>query len=82
MRLEWCEAPPEESGRPCICGATVKGDDPVHGVCQSRRNRARPIPDVYLVLVDKETDEIVACTPRPPAGVRLARPMPSPQQTK
>ena len=59
IRPEYCEAPPEESGLTCICGATVEGNDPVRGVCQARRNYPKPQPLVTLVLVDKVTGEIV-----------------------
>lgn len=59
MRPKYCEAPPEETGLPCICGATVEGKDPVRGVCQARYCWPKPEPLVRLVLIDKETGEIV-----------------------
>jgi hypothetical protein len=59
IRPEYCEAPPEESGLPCICGATVEGKDPVHGVCQARRNYPRPTPLVRIVLVDRDTGKLI-----------------------
>lgn len=61
--LRYCEAPPEETGLPCVCGATVSGNDPVRGVCQARYNRPRPVPLLSLELVHKDTGEVVATTP-------------------
>lgn len=58
-RPKYCEAPPEESGLPCACGATVEGRDPVKGVCQARHNGPRPTPYLVLVLTDKESGEII-----------------------
>lgn len=41
---------------PCPeCGATIRGDDPVHGVCQALHNGPRPHPLVELILTDKVT---------------------------
>ena len=52
----------EETPDPCpACGATVGGKDPVRGVCQARYG-VKPEPLVSLVLIDKETGEIVAST--------------------
>ncbi len=49
--------------RPCpACGATVSGNDPVRGVCQARKPGPKPQPLVLLVLIDKETGEVVAST--------------------
>jgi hypothetical protein len=51
----------EETPDPCpACGATVAGNDPVRGVCQATHGKKKP--DVLLVLVDKNTGEIVAST--------------------
>lgn len=51
---EFC---PCEHGKPdpCpACGATVKGDDPVHGLCQARKQR--PIDyGLRLVVTDRDT---------------------------
>lgn len=50
-----------ETPDPCpACGATVSGIDPVRGVCQARHNRTAPVPYLSLVLVHKDTNEIVA----------------------
>jgi len=62
MRPQYCEAPPEESGVPCICGATVEGNDPVRGVCQARFNGPKPQPLIQIVLIDKVSGEVVAST--------------------
>ncbi len=59
MRPKYCEAPPEESGLPCICGATVEGKDPVRGVCQALHNYPKPVPLVRLVLVHRDTGELI-----------------------
>ncbi len=49
--------------RPCpACGATVSGRDPVRGVCQASRNGPRPRALVQIVLLDKDTGEVVAST--------------------
>jgi hypothetical protein len=41
---------------PCpACGATVKGNDPVHGLCQARTNRPEPKPYLRIILVDRDT---------------------------
>ena len=44
---------------PCpLCGATLRGDDPVRGICQ----HPDPPPTDYglrLVLIDRETGKIV-----------------------
>ena len=61
-RPMYCEAPPEETGLPCICGATVEGKDPVHGVCQALRSGPKPASIVQLVLIDKRAGEVVAST--------------------
>jgi hypothetical protein len=51
----------DEQPDPCpACGATVKGDDPVRGVCQARHNSRRPEPLLEWGLKDKKTGEIVA----------------------
>ena len=53
----------EETPDPCpACGATVAGDDPVRGVCQARKSGPPPSPTVQLVLIHKETGEVVAST--------------------
>lgn len=57
MRPKYCEAEGEDD--PCICGATKEGKDPVRGVCQARYPYPKPEPLVRLVLIDKETGEIV-----------------------
>lgn len=50
----------EETPDPCpACGATVDGNDPVHGVCQARYGYRGP-PDLEFVLVEKSTGEVVA----------------------
>lgn len=59
MRPLYCIAPPEETGLPCACGATISGNDKVGGVCQAKYNKPRPKPLITLVLIDKETGEIV-----------------------
>lgn len=44
---------------PCpACGATVKGDDPVNGVCQAK---GPPATDygLRIILIDKRTEEPV-----------------------
>jgi predicted amidophosphoribosyltransferase len=62
-RPEYCGARSEEEDPVCpACGATVEGDDPVNGVCQARNPRPAPEPYLSLVLLDKETGEIVAST--------------------
>jgi len=49
--------------RPCpACGATVNGKDPVRGVCQARYTTRRPPCPVQIVLIDKDTGEVVAST--------------------
>ncbi len=60
MRPNYCEAIDEET--PCICGATKEGNDPVRGVCQARYNGRKPQSLLQLVLLDKDTGEIVAST--------------------
>ena len=51
-----------ETPDPCpACGATVEGKDAVRGVCQATHG-PKPEPLVHLVLIDKETGEIVAST--------------------
>lgn len=61
-RPEYCHSNPVPD--PCpLCGATVSGDDPVHGVCQARNTRPRPQSILDFVLVDRESGEIVASTP-------------------
>jgi hypothetical protein len=55
VRPDYCEAPPEEGGLPCICGATVEGKDPVRGVCQARHNGPKPEPLVRIILVHRDT---------------------------
>ncbi len=60
-RIEFCPCY-DDVPDPCpACGATVAGNDPVRGVCQAMKARPRQ-PDVMLVLVDKESGEIVAST--------------------
>ena len=50
----------EETPDPCpACGATVEGNDPVGGVCQSVTNRCKPEPLVRLVLVHRDTGEVI-----------------------
>lgn len=56
---KWCVAPPEETGLPCRCGATVSGNDPVRGVCQALNPRPKPEPYIRLVLTDKLSGEII-----------------------
>jgi hypothetical protein len=41
------------------CGATVKGDDLVHGLCQAITNRPEPKPYLYVVLTDRDTGKII-----------------------
>lgn len=57
-RPQYCLAVDEQT--PCACGATVEGKDPVRGICQARRNYPAPTPLVELVLIDKDSGEIVA----------------------
>lgn len=46
---------------PCpACGATVEGNDAVHGVCQAINQYGPPEEYLSLVLLDKESGEIVA----------------------
>jgi len=60
MRPDYCPCENEQPD-PCpACGATASGNDPVHGVCQSRFNRSAPKPFLDLVLVDKQSGEVVA----------------------
>lgn len=60
-RPEYCPCK-DEGPDPCpACGATVAGDDPVHGVCQARHG-APPEPFLHLDLVDRRTGETVART--------------------
>lgn len=62
MRPDYCPCR-EETPDPCpACGATVSGDDPVRGVCQARKSGPPPSPMVQLILIDKETGEVVAST--------------------
>lgn len=62
MRPEYCPCK-EETPDPCpACGATVSGNDPVNGVCQARQMRSPPVPFLSLVLVDKNSGEVVAST--------------------
>lgn len=52
--------PDLEEDKPCpACGATVEGNDPVHGVCQAIRSGPDPRTNqtVRLVLIDRETGE-------------------------
>ena len=53
--VEWCEAGDDENPNdPCpACGATIKGDDKVRGVCQAWRNRPKPMPYLQIIVVDK-----------------------------
>lgn len=61
MRPRYCPCE-DETPDPCPeCGATVSGKDPVRGVCQATHGYKRK-PDVYLVLIDKHTGEVVAST--------------------
>jgi hypothetical protein len=60
-RPEFCPCE-NETPDPCpACGATVSGDDDVRGVCQAKRGYRREA-DVRLVLIDKQTGDIVAST--------------------
>ncbi len=63
-RPDYCPDMPDESlNLPCpACGAMPDGSDPTGGVCQARYPYPRPKPLVELVLIDKETNEIVART--------------------
>ena len=36
------------------CGATVKGDDPVGGVCQARLSGPAPTPLVEIIMVRRD----------------------------
>lgn len=48
-----------ETPDPCpACGATVSGNDPVHGVCQARKFKPR-YRGIEIILTDKDTGEIV-----------------------
>jgi hypothetical protein len=59
-RPDFCPCEAETPDQCPACGATVSGNDPVRGVCQARAWRLRP--SVQLVLIDKQTGEIVAST--------------------
>lgn len=60
-RPEYCPCK-DETLDPCpACGATVSGKDAVRGVCQARRGYRRE-SDLQLVLIDKQTGDIVAST--------------------
>lgn len=60
-RPEYCPCK-DETPDPCpACGATESGNDPVRGVCQARRGYRRE-SDLQLVLIDKQTGDIVAST--------------------
>jgi hypothetical protein len=65
MRPEYCEADADDltfpigPHRPCVCGATVDGNDEVQGTCQARNRGPKPEALVRLVLIDKETGMIV-----------------------
>jgi hypothetical protein len=52
----YCPCENEQSD-PCpACGATVEGNDPVHGVCQALRKGYPPsLYGLKLILVDRET---------------------------
>jgi hypothetical protein len=57
-RPEYCPCQ-HETPDPCpACGATVAGNDKVRGVCQAR-NGYRREPDVFLVLTDRDTGELI-----------------------
>lgn len=44
----------EETPDPCpACGATVKGDDAVHGVCQAWGGAPPPDYGLRIVLIDE-----------------------------
>jgi hypothetical protein len=61
QRPQYCPCK-DDTPDPCpACGATIEGNDPVRGVCQARYGY-KPEPLVHLVLIDKETGEIVAST--------------------
>jgi hypothetical protein len=48
---------------PCpACGATVSGDDAVLGVCQALRSTLSSESIVSLVLISRDTGEVVAST--------------------
>ena len=57
MRPRYCLAVDEDT--PCKCGATKEGNDPVNGVCQAQSLRPSPYPLIQMVLVHKETGELV-----------------------
>lgn len=60
MRPNYCPCQ-EETPDPCpACGATVSGDDRVRGVCQARFAGPPPKSLVQIVLLDKDTGEVVA----------------------
>lgn len=59
-RPTYCEAIDEDT--PCICGATKEGKDPVRGVCQAMRTGPKPRALVQIVLIHRDTGEIVAST--------------------
>lgn len=63
MRPYYCPCE-DELPDPCpACGATVSGNDPVRGVCQSLSMKAeRRLSPVELVLIDRDTGEVVAST--------------------
>ncbi len=58
-RPDYCPDLKEDEDCPA-CGATVKGDDPVRGICQARFNGPTPKPLLEFVLIDKRDGEIVA----------------------
>jgi hypothetical protein len=54
-RPEYCPCE-DDSVDPCpACGATVKGDDKVHGMCQAKHQRAPSSWVPQIILVDKKT---------------------------
>lgn len=58
-RPDYCPCE-DELPDPCpACGATVKGDDPVRGVCQARRGAKPSDYRLSLILVHRDSGEIV-----------------------
>lgn len=50
----------DETPDPCpACGATIKGDDPVNGVCQALRGAPPTDYGLRLVLIDRNTGKEV-----------------------
>jgi hypothetical protein len=56
-RPDYCRA--EEPNECTDCQATIRGNDPVNGVCQARYGCAPPDYGLRLILVDRDTGSLV-----------------------